>query len=468
MPYQDLREFLDNLESRGDLKHVRKEVDWNLELSHIFRLNEMEGGPALLFDNIKDCPGHRVAASVLQTKERVALALDLSPEQSFLEMVKQWHARISERTIPPQWVDSGPCKENIVLGDDVNLYDFPTPWFYPKDGGRYLSTGAILVTRDLETGRVNVGTYRGMIIDRDKMALLLSLGKDSEIDLRGYAREGRPMPVAWATGVDPALFICSANFFPRAVSEYDIAGALRGEPVAVVRGETVDLPIPAGAEIVLEGEVVPGELVPEGPFSEWPGYYTGGDNRLPYMRVKAITHRSNPILWAMHAISDPALLFSLARTAGLYNELQSMGIPGVKSVHCPRVGGGRMMAIISVQQMYPGHSTQVGLAVMASISGNYGLKIVIVVDDDIDPENWEQVLWALSMRYQPERCTQIIKRGKSTPLDPSLPVDGRMLTSRVLLDACLPYEWEHKPERIALDPEMVTRVKGQWDQYFAP
>lgn len=469
MPYWGLRDFLEHLESKGQLQRVRKETDWNLEMSHVSQLNDKRNGPALLFENVKDYPGKRVAMSVLNSQEKMALALELPPESRLMDMARHWHERTTGQRVPPEWVDSSQCKENILVGKDVNLYDLPAPFMYPEDGGRYLGTAGCLICRSLETGRINVGTHRGMLIDRDKMTILLNLGKDAEIDLRAYVKAGKPMPVAWVTGVDPALFVCSANFFPHNVSEYDIAGGLRGEPVPVVKGEVVDLPIPAGAEIVVEGEIVPGEALPEGPFGEWPGYYAGkGTTPVDCITVKAITYRDNPILWAMTTVSAGRTVLTLGRTAGLWSDLHKMGIPGIKSVYCAPAGGGRMTVIISLEQLYPGHSTQVGLAALASVAGNYGLKIVILVDGDIDPENWEEVLWALSMRYQPDRGTQIIKRRKSTPLDPSLPLDARLLTSSVILDTCIPYEWERKPELTVMDKELVSRIESQWDQYFTP
>jgi len=278
------------------------------------------------------------------------------------------------------------------------------------------------------------------------------------------------MPVAWVTGVDPALFLCSGTLFAPTGSEYDMAGALRGEPVEVTKGEIVDLPIPAAAEIVVEGEIVPGDTHREGPFGEHSGCYGESGVPQPVMRAKAISYRNNPILWATTVgipSTDTHMLQSLNRTSSLWTDIENMGIPGIKGIYCPPAGSGRMLAIISVAQMYPGHSTQVGFAAFTCHTGNYGLKVVIVVDEDIDPENWEQVLYALSYRYQPERGTQILKRGRATPVDISQPRGEELLTSRVLIDACVPYEWEEKPKQVALDQEMVRKIRGQWNEYFA-
>ncbi len=470
MPYQDLREFIARLEPEGHLKRVKRQVDWNLEIGHIAKVNEQQGGPALLFDDVKDYPGMPVLTSLFTAKERLALALEMDPGARFLELARTWVGRIRGKRVPPVWVPSGPCKENILKGEAATLFRFPAPWFYPKDGGRYIGTACSLITRNLETGRINLGTYRVMIIDERRAGIQIIKAKDAEIDLRGYAAKKQPMPVALVIGTDPVLFLCSSTLFPLTDSEYDVAGALRDKPIEVVRGETVDLPIPATAEIVIEGEIMPGELLPEGPFGEYTGYYTGaGDVQREFIKVKAITYRDHPILWATtvgQPITDTHMIMGLNRTASLWNDLEAMKIPGIKGVYGPPAAAGRFLAIISVQQMYHGHSTQVGLAAFATVTGNYGLKTVIVVDEDIDPENMDQVMYAVGFRYQPDRGTQILRRGRSTPLDPSLEIENRYMTSRVIIDATIPYEWKDKPMPIDLDQEMLKKVRNRWGEYF--
>ena len=473
MPYQDLRQFLIRLEEEDQLRRIPKQVDWNLELSHVAKINEEQygGGKALLFEDVKDYPGWRVLISALTARERLASALEMPLTASLMNLSRDWVERIQDYRVKPSLVESGLCQENIIGEADVNLHQLPAPWFYPEDGGRYLGTAGFLISRNLDTGRINLGTYRLMVVDEKRATIMIIKAKDAEIDLRGYAERGIPMPVAYVSGVDPVIFLCSSTLFGLNESEYDIAGALRGEPVEVVKAITNDLPVPASAELVIEGEIMPGMTLPEGPFGEYTGHYSGkGDEPREFIQVRAITHRNDPILWSTtvgRPVTDTHMIMAVNRTASLWNDLKAMKIPGIKAVYGPPAGAGRMLVIISMTPMYYGHSTQVGLAAFATVTGNYGLKTVILVDDDIDPENMDQVLYALSFKFQPEFGTQILRRGRSTPLDPSLPKgDARYLTSRIILDCTTPYEWKEKPDKIELDEKIARYVRENWDEYF--
>jgi 4-hydroxy-3-polyprenylbenzoate decarboxylase len=242
---------------------------------------------------------------------------------------------------------------------------------------------------------------------------------------------------------------------------------LRGEAAEVVKGETVDLPIPAHAEIVVEGEVDADKFMDEGPFGEYTGYYSGvGTDPRNFIDVKCVTHRSNPIFWGTtvgRAVTDTHMTMALSYGAALWQQLLAMKIPGLKAVYCPPEGSGRFLAIISMKQMYPGHADQVLTAAISTEMGAYGLKTVIVVDEDIAPWDIPRVMYALSFRFQPNR-SQVIKRGRSTPLDPSLPIEAREITGRLLLDATIPYEWKKKPIPIELDKEIVKKVEARWSE----
>lgn len=472
MPYKDLREFIDTLEKHGELRRIKAEVDWHLEMGHIAKINEEKGGPALLFENVK---GYKipVLASALTTTSRLAIAMDMPKTSILLQLIREWVERTRpEKLIKPLRVgkEKAPCKENVVEGAKVNLLQFPVPQLYPRDGGRYFGTASVTITKDPETGWVNIGTYRHQLLDETTLGTQFIPGKHAEIILKKYGERKEPMPVAVCVGVDPTIFLVSASRIEAGVSEYDVAGALRKAPVEVVKGETVDLPIPATAEVVVEGEVDPAALRDEGPLGEYTGYYSGlGKVKRHFIKVNCVTYRNKPTFWITtvgRATTDTHMTMALTYTAALWSQLEGMKIPGIRAVYCPPEAAGRFIAIISVRQMYPGHSMQVGTAAISTEMGAYGLKTVIVVDEDIDPSDLSRVLWALSVRYQPLRGTEIIKRGRSTPLDPSLPVDpeARLITSRIIIDATIPYEWREKPILIELDKGVVEKVKARWKE----
>lgn len=461
----DLRDWIEKCEQAGELKRIKAEVDWDLELSHIAKLNEEKGGPALLFENVK---GYRtpVLTSACTTTRRLAITMGAPLDFTLVDLMREW-VKKGEKKIPPRWVDTAPCKENILKGDDIDLAKFPVPKFYPRDGGRFFGTAVFVICKDPDSEWVNLGTYRLQLLGKDTLGTQFIKGKHADIMLKRYQAMGKSMPVAAVVGADPLLFLVGAARLSAFESEYDFAGAVRGEPIDVVKGETVDLPIPASAEIVVEGEVDPNAFLPEGPFGEYTGYYSGvGTDPRNFIKVKCITHRNNPIFWGTtvgRAVTDTHMTMALTYGATLWQQLVAMRIPGLKAVYCPPEGSGRMLAIISIKQMYPGHANQVLTAAISTEMGAYGLKTVIVVDDDIDPWDLPRVLYALSFRAQPNRC-EIIRRGRSTPLDPSLPVNAREITGRLLIDATIPYEWKEKPIPIELDPQVVERVRQRWTE----
>jgi len=461
----DLRDFLKKCEAEGELKRIKAEVDWDLEMSHIAKLNEERGGPALLFERVK---GYQipVLSSACTTASKLALIMGMDKNTSLVEIMREWVKRTAQKK-PPKWVEKGLCKENIIKGDKINLLEFPVPKVFPKDGGRFFGTTAATISKDPETGWVNLGVYRLQVLDEKTLGTQFIKGKHADIMLMKYKSLKKPMPVAVIVGGDPLMFILGAARLPAFESEFDFGGSIRGEPIEIVRGETVDLPIPANAEIVVEGEVDPEAFKPEGPFGEYTGYYSGvGTTPRNFIKINCITHRNNPIFWFTsvgRAVTDTHMTMALSYGATLWQELETMRIPGIKAVYCPPEGAGRFIAIISVKQMYPGHANQVGTAAISTEMGAYGLKTVIVVDEDIDPWDLPRVLWALSFRFQPSRA-QIINRGRSTPLDPSLPIDQRDITSRIIMDATIPFEWKEKPIPIELDPEMVKKVKSRWSE----
>ncbi len=464
---KDMRDFIKLCEQKGQLTRVSQEVDWDLELSHIAKLNEEKKGPALLFENVKDYSSP-VITSVCTTTERLALIMGLPMNSTLVDIMRVWVEK-AETKVPPKYVDpkTAPCKENIMMGDDVDLLKFPTPKYYPLDGGRYFGTAGFVITKDPDSGWVNIGTYRLQLHDKNHLGTQFIKGKHSDIMLKKYQAMGKPMPVAAIVGCDPIMFLMGAARVSAFDSEYDLAGSIRGEPIEIVETETNGLPVPATAEIVVEGEVDADAFMDEGPFGEYTGYYSGvGSDPRNFIKVNCITHRNNPIFWGTtvgRAVTDTHMTMAVTYGSTLWQQLVAMKIPGIQSVYCPPEGSGRFLAIISVKQMYPGHANQVLTAAISTEMGAYGLKTVIVVDEDIDPWDISRVMYALSFRAQPNRA-QLIKRGRSTPLDPSLPISARWITGRLLIDATIPYDWDEKPIPIELDPDIVANVREKFPE----
>ena len=297
---QDLRDWLAAVEEMGHLHRVTEQVDWDEEFSAItYMVGQDEHSPLLMFENIKDAkPGFRAIANMLAANsERVALALRLKPFTTLRAAVGEARSKLSVR-IPPKEIDPAQAKanENVLRGDEVDLSIFPAPKMWPRDGGRYLGTGAITITRDPESGHHNIGVYRQMIQGKSELALYMSPGKDALLHLSRYWDRGEPMPVVVAYGIDPLIFILGSMAYPKNQSEFDYIGGVLGEPLEVVKGDVTGLPFPAHAEIVMEGFLHPGALKAEGPFGEFQGYYGRPGGPTPYIEVQCIRHRNDPIL----------------------------------------------------------------------------------------------------------------------------------------------------------------------------
>ncbi len=468
MTIRNLRDFVDRCEAEGELKRIKAEVDWDLELSHISKLVEEKNGPALLFENIKGCIGS-VFIGAFTSPRRMAIALDMPLDYSLSDMAREWTKLSGRKLIPPKEVPTGPIMDNIIEGDDIDLTKFPAPRFYSLDGGRYIGTGTFRVERDPETGGINLGVSRVQLLDERSLGTNIMPGKRGDRILKKYRALGTAMPSAVILGCDP-IYLLAGSAMIEAESEYDIVGSIRGEPAQVIISPLTGLPIPAEADIVVEGEIPPDEAREEGPFGEFTGYYTdelGKPTPKAFVSVKRVWYRDNPILWANSSgrpVTDIHVLTAFTRMATLWKDLQDMKIPGIQSVFCPPQATGRFWAVVSVKQAYPGHANQVGSAVISTTTGHYGFKGVIVVDDDIAADDIDRVFWALSVRYDPYRDTEIIKRSRASPFDPS-PREDKLIGSKIIMDATIPYELKEKPVEIKLDEEMVKKVKSRWKEY---
>ncbi|MBI2303591.1 MAG: UbiD family decarboxylase [Chloroflexi bacterium] len=451
MAYRDLRDWLTQVEELGELKRIQG-AHWNLEMGAICDIMFREAPkpvPAILFDDIPDYPsGYRALFGQIGSMKRTALTLGMPLDYSPMGFVKAMGERIKNiKPIPPQVVGEGPVMENIRYGDDIDLLEFPAPFHHELDGGRYLGTACVCITRDPDEGWVNVGTYRAMVHDKNTLGIHINPGKHGRIHRDKYFERGKPLPIAIAMGVDPLLWLASSLEVPWEMCEYDYAGGLRGEPMKVMTGEVIGLPIPSNAEIVIEGECPPGETVLEGPFGEWAGYYANRGKLPvpePIVRVKKVMYRTNPILTCSNPSRPPhehSFHRSAIRSALIWDELEKLGVPDVRGVWCHEAGGSRLLNVVSVKQRYPGHAKQAGVLAAQCHSGAYVGRYVIVVDEDIDPSNIYDVLWALATRSDPERSIDIIRRCWSSSADPAFHPDQKGFNSRAIIEACRPYEW---------------------------
>jgi len=332
--------------------------------------------------------------------------------------------------------------ENIMKGKEVDVLKFPAPLLHEQDGGRYLGTDDLVIMRDPEENWVNCGTYRSMVHGPDRVGLWMSPGKHGRQIREKYFKQGKPCPVLISLGHDPLLFLAGGNEIRFGLSEYDYAAGHRGQPYEVIESEIYGLPMPAHAEIVLEGAMHPGETMPEGPFGEFTGYYAGGRSEQPVVRVERIYHRDDPILGLacpMVPPSDFSYSKCVMKAGMIWDEVERAGLPGVQGVWVHEPGCARMFNVISIKQAYAGHARQALHLAANCQSGSYLGRFVVVVDDDIDPTNLEQVLWAMCTRCDPVEDIDFIKRAWSGPLDPRLP-KGVTWNSRGLFDACRPYE----------------------------
>jgi len=473
MPVRDLREWMARVEQLGELKRITREVDWDEEMGAItYLVGKQEGGPALLFENIKGYPkGTRSLWNPFgSSRRRIAVALEEDPEMPMMDLIRATMKKL-HRAIPPREVaaEDAPVNENVLTGADVDLYKFPAPRHWPLDGGRYLGTADSVITRNPNGGNLNLGTYRMMIQGKDEIGLYLSPGKDARLHITKMWEQGQPIAIAAVLGVDPLQFLVSSQGFPKNVSEYDYVGGLRGEPVEVTKALYSDLLIPARADIVLECVAEPNRLKAEGPFGEFTGYYGRPEAECPCLKVLVIRHRNNPILtnalMADYPSCEQSLFFAVIRSARIWNDLERMGIPGIKGVYShPAAAGGFGAVIVQLEQMYAGHVAQ-ALSIAAQCSGGaYFTKWIIGVEEDVDPTNMNEVLWAMSTRCNPVQNIDILRDTWSTWLDPSQnPPEQRPWGSKALINACREHRYLHVfSKRTALRKEMYDKVVAEW------
>lgn len=468
--YEELREWLKIVESIGELKRINN-ADWNLEIGTLAELiyRERSGTvPALLFDRVKGYPeGFRILFGQNCSFRRLALTVGL-PDCSGIELVDAFRRKLAAlRPIPPRVVQNGPVLENVMAGKQIDLLKFPVPFIHELDGGRFIGTACVVVTRDPDTEWVNLGTYRAMVHGPNTMGLFTSsVSKHARVHMEKYFQQGKPCPVIVCVGQDPLLLLGAGSSVEFHTSEYDYCGGLRGRPFDVLLGEATGLPFPAHAEIAIEGFIYPGETKAEGPFGEWLGYYGNKTEDTPVVRIERVYYRNDPILCCARP-GRPPTDYSLAKcvylAATIWDHVEKAGLPNVKGVWCLEPGIGRFFNVIAIKQAYPGHARQALFLASQVLGGAYIGRFVVVVDDDIDPTNVFDVLWAMSTRCDPEKSIEIIRRCWTGALDVVIPRESKGHSSRALIDACKPYERRNDFPPIAeSSEELKTKIREKW------
>jgi UbiD family decarboxylase len=464
----NLREFIKQAESAGQLEIIQG-ADANLEIGALFELSfEKRYPPVLLFENIKNYPpGFRVVCNV-RTAHFAAGDFNLETLRAFRRRQKE-----KQEPIPPREVKSGPIFENVYEGDAVNCLQFPAPKWHAGDGGNYIGTECMVITRDPDSDWVNFGTYRVMVQDERTLSVFIESGKHGDVIRRKYWNRGEPCPMAICVGQAPILGATASTPARHGESEYGVAGGLIGKPIDVVLSKVSGLPIPADAEIVFDGfmPLPENDSRPEGPFGEWPGYFASNERPEPVLQVHAVYHRNDPIIVGWPPTKPTKLggaAGSITRLAAIWNALEAAGVPEICGVWTLPGAGYRFASVISIKQLHAGHAKMAGLVAAGCGAGAYMTRMIIVVDDDIDITNAAEVMWALSTRWDPKTQTDIIDDCWTGHIDPRLPPEkrekGDVSMSRIIMYAVRPFHWKEQYPRINEIPRAYEEeVRRKWE-----
>ncbi|HEY7163882.1 MAG TPA: UbiD family decarboxylase [Candidatus Binatia bacterium] len=473
--FDDLRQFIEGAKKVTDWKEI-KGASWDLEISTLIEATAelIPQPPMLLFDEIKDYPaGFRVLGLPYAAYKRVALAFGLPYEKNKLELVRLASRKVrSAQPIPPREISRPPVMDNTMTASQVDLLKFPVLRSHASDGGRYLGTGDVLINQDPESGYINMGTYRMQLHEPNLLGLWMSPGQHGRIIAARHWEKGKSCPVVATFGQDPLTFMASNAKIPWGRSELDFVGGLRGRPLDIVKGPITGLPIPAHAEIAIEGEIPPPseQSRDEGPFGEWTGYYSGGTvgtgEPQPVIRINAVYYRNNPIIEDEAPLWPGAVRVDLNLRAGTaWDQLESAGIQDVTGV-CAHTN---YIWVVAIRQRYAGHAKQAAHALLACSAAARNGRYIVVVDEDIDPTNLKEVLWAMMTRVDPKTDIEIVENCWSTPLDPRMPPEKKQArdhtNTRAIYYAVRPFAWRDKFPKVSrpareLFDSIVEKYKG--------
>jgi len=484
MQYKDLRDFIAQLESTGELKRIQTEVDPVLEMTEICDRLLKAQGPAVLFEHPKghDIP---VLGNLFGTPKRVALGMGQGSVEALRE-VGQLLAYLKEPDPPkglkdawdklpmlrqvlnmaPKELSNAPCQEVILQGGEVDLGKLPIQTCWPGDVAPLITWG-LTVTRGPNKTRQNLGIYRQQVIAPNKVIMRWLAHRGGALDFREFClmNPGKPYPVAVALGADPATILGAVTPVPDTLSEYQFAGLLRGAKTEVVKCIGNDLQVPASAEIVLEGMIHPGETALEGPYGDHTGYYNERET-FPVLTIDRMTMRRNPIYHSTYTgkpPDEPAIL-GLALNEVFVPLLQKQ-FPEIVDFYLPPEGCSYRMAVVSMKKQYAGHSKRVMFGIWSFLRQFMYTKFIIVTDDDINVRDWKEVIWAITTRVDPVRDTLLVE---NTPIDYLGYILGNTgLGGKMGLDATHKFPGETNREwgkPITMDEAVKRRVDGMWNE----
>ena len=468
MSYRDLRGHINKLEEAGELHRVKVEVDSDVELSAIMRQVFKQNGPACFFEKVKGTK-FPVFSGAMFGHKKYSLMVDAPPN---IRGILKKMLNCLDHPIDPIMVNTGPCKENIDTGDKIDLYKFPAIKWHDLDAGPFFGTLGTVITRDPDTGIKNLAVYRQQLQGKNKLGF--NPEQHSGIHLRKFRAMNKPMPVATAIGVPPSVLAAALTKAPYGVDEMGIAGAIAGEPIPLVKCKTIDLEVPADAEIVLEGEVPPDtdKWEQEGPFGEFTGHFHSLESdQKPTIYLTAVTYRNNPIYQGCSPGIPPneeTTPREIGGAAGAWQGLLNSGIPGIKEVNVTEMGCAGFVVIVSMDRhYYLGNVRQIIYHIMANF---FMSKWVIVVDDDIDIFNMGEVNWALATRVQPHRDIFITdNRFVGVALDPSVPPElskiPRAQTSKIGIDATKFFKGHDFPPLVIDSEKRQKQIAKRWKEY---
>jgi 4-hydroxy-3-polyprenylbenzoate decarboxylase len=483
MKYIDLRDFIANLEERGELKRIRVEVDPALEMTEICDRVLRAGGPALLFENAK---GSKVPvlANLFGTVDRVAMGMgeesvealrDVGKLLAFLKepeppkgMKDAWQKMPIFKQVlnmAPKVVKKAACQQQVIEGDDIDLNQYPIQLCWPEDAAPLITWG-LVVTKGPHKERQNMGIYRQQVLGKNRVIMRWLSHRGGALDFKEWQQEypGEPFPVSVVLGCDPATILAAVTPIPDNLSEYAFAGLLRGSKTELVKCISNDLQVPASAEIVLEGFIYPDDVADEGPYGDHTGYYNEVDS-FPVFTIERITQRKDPIYHSTYTgrpPDEPAIL-GVALNEVFVPILQKQ-FPEITDFYLPPEGCSYRVAVVSMKKQYPGHAKRVMMGVWSFLRQFMYTKFVIVVDDDVNVRDWNDVIWAITTRMDPVRDTTLVENTPIDYLDFASPVSG--LGSKMGMDATnkLPGETDREWGRpIERDQEVVKRVDDIWD-----